>query len=378
MNIWQTPHGMDFVREAVAILENGNCLAIVPDTYRRDFISAVASESEKQGCPCERIEAREDAFASLNPHFIQEGGAIEELPALALARGHYAVMEYDANSHGWVGDLLRCSGASEKRLWNILCIASPGTEPVSGFTRIAWWGRLRPSDTLYAIEKSAEIRNLGLAASCWHSAMCQALCELDIALIPRLVEEAPVTPGEIFEFLAGLSLASPEIGDIVRRFNRAQPFLSPEREPAEEVVIQLWKRGALDIAWDGRIVLHPAAMLAAGMVKELKVQLTAAQARIYLPLTGAVQTLISQKMESGIGIGWDAPKSSEEDENHLREIGPLWSWLRRHYPFEAREEIRIAEIWTDIRHCVAHSDFMPVMLAMKGVARYQMLKQAIN
>lgn len=373
MNIWQTPNGNKFVSDIMDHSEMEDCLAFIPDNIRSSFIITLTSMCKNKNyyCPC--VKYQDDIQTSLSDLFSNEINSDNDFYKIEPKFGGCLIFEIDDNTPEWVKSFLI---NKKKAKWNVLCVASPGSIELKKWKTINFWGRIYPSDTMYAIERIIDEYHLGASARCWHSAICQALCELDVSLAYEMVRKSPTTPDEVAEILFDNPLS--QFGEqTVRFYRRESGTLIRETPPQKGTnAFILWKAGALDISFDGRELAHPAALLAANMTHEIKVMMTEGQLKVFMPMTAKIHAFICGIMDRKYGIEWKELKSEEDNDKHLRELGPLFAWIRHYYTSE-RKLMSLALIWLSLRNCLAHNDYLHIVLAFKAMLEYQKIKNTL-
>lgn len=349
ISIWDSPCGQTFMSEILKMAETEDALALIPDPIRESFFESLCRFAMERGVSA--------GCAGISSGDINELFSADDDIALSLPlSGHILIMKSDDPSQ-WENGILK-----RKRVWNAICVSSPGVK-MPGFRQMPFWGRIRPSDCAWAIEKTIEEAGIGMAAARWHEAMCCSFCEFDLALAENIMLEAPSTCEEICDFLLDHPMSA--LGSLADAASRSRLFSDkcPEFGPAFE----MWKAGALDLAFDGRTMIHPAAMMGAGMTRQIKAILFAGQARVYLPLASEAHIMICRRMEDIYGTGWSSQKKRKENnDRHLREIGPLYAWLKHYFPL-ANREINLACAWMNVRNIISHNEFMPPGLALKAM-----------
>lgn len=354
MTVFETPSGTKFVDEALDMSLSGDCAAIVPKSLQEDFAArAKARLAERY---TEFTETRNGDLAN----------AFDGSPDGGLPKKGWLVFSALASKK-----LLELAG--KERPWRILLVAAPG-ENVSPLPAIRWWGRLRASDFLFAVEEILGKKGMGYPAWLWHEAICHAICFPDISLVMREIAEGPASPEDFARFLMSHRLYSQETGEMVNALFR-EPEPSRKEPPGSGAAFELWKLAALDVLADGRTSVHAAALLASGRAREVKQRISASQAATYFPLVSEVHAMITRRLENALGDSWAEMEGDPDNMAHVQEIGPLLAYLMRRLP-EAMEEIALAKVWTDIRHCLAHSGIVPARLALKGAVEYRRFRSA--
>lgn len=344
MTVWETPHGRDFVKKAI---QNG-AACVIPEYLRDSFAKAVENSGEMMTVS----ESRDLAGA-----FAGDPGDI----ALGFPRRGEIVFLKEGRMGRRVFDACLNSG----RRWRLVWLANPGSVVPESVKTLVWWGVSGESDCLYAIEEEISKRQIDPAAIPWHTGVCGALCRMEPELVGRVIDNAPASPEAAAAFLFSHPLFTKENGALARKFLESGAragSLPPEENPG----LALWQRGCLDRDTFG-FILHPAALLAAGMTREVKAVIAAGIERAFLPLVGKAHAAVCRRMERDYGPNWHERRIAGkfEDNAHRREISPLNQFLRLQYKDEAALAA-FAGLWSDIRHCVAHGDFLPWELALKG------------
>lgn len=389
---WTSPRVADFMGEICMALRSGaeHCALVLPRWRQESFIAAFRryAESSLNFIYIVRLQPGSNLLDSLRPVFCDDENGVDDILSLAHCHTRQAAIpiilmpDGDENLKRAIRDFARamranakaCMNMREALNWKMLFVVEPledfPQEDV-GLKYFHWWGRLQASDLEYAIEQELMDKNLGQEAWLWYYSLCRGLCEGALELASMIWECSPTSMAEIKKMLAAHPLHNENAGRLALQYWR-EPGPLPNRHGLPIALArQAWNAGILEIGCRGKPLLHPAALLAAGLDDALENQVLAGQIQVYFPLVQEVIHLLHRRLDAIYGQSW------QEKTGNIDEIGPL---QRLFYDLGSRSrgfarEAELAFLWWKIRNALAHHVMLDARLAIKAVSLYERMRE---
>lgn len=388
--IWIGPRVRAFMDEICKELFTGHehCALVLPERYHDSFLIAFRKYVQNTTSSLHILNLMPGCalLPSLVPAFCDDEIAVNQPWQLLEAhtrQNAVPVLAIPATYHdNELGDFV-CSlrdGANaalsrgEALNWRMLFVITPNynfPNEAPGLRYFHWWGKLHPSDLEFAIEGESLRRGLGIAAHSWFYSLCRGLCEIALELVSPIFEQAPTTFSEVLDILTEHPLSTGSSAAIVlNHMNQPAVAVSRNKLPPAELT-RAWQAGLLDMGCHGRLQIHPAALLAAGMTDAIGALIHSGQLQVYFPYVQEVLHLLHHRLDNTLGSGW-----KQKVEGNPDEIGALQFFVynERKKNCHIYEEADLAFIWWNIRNRLAHHTMLDAREVMKGLALYETMR----
>lgn len=399
MNIWYCPQGKAFMRALCRTLEKEVEHAVVslPERYIPSFLTEFSSYGRKSLGPflTVQIEAGRPLAESLMPAFQTEGGdevlPLEDFPELQVKKGSTVVLRFPSQLAAIREECFSfleimaayakaCKDRGESPRWNLIAVM-PAQWPLPreeiGVKTFVWWGKLRPSDLEYAVEQTLEGLALNEAVYYWYYALCKGLAVVDPELVEAIVANPPTSAEQLADVVHNHELLREDVGELAQQYYDMGQSEANRQTLPRGIEAKLWHLGALDIDCYGKPALHPAALVASGLLTPLENLLVQGQMQVYLPLVQEVHSFICRMMEKRFGADWGKQDLQNYDSVES-EIGGLPFYMKEYYERKIPQELLdLAFLWRAVRNTIAHGSIIPCNLALIAVTRYKEFRTSI-
>ncbi len=377
MNLWHCPSGKSFMRTVCQVLRTEEKFAcvVMPWYHIPDFVQEFIRYSQNYlgYAATSRVEPGIDLTQALERCFSIESTGLDDIlsrPALAM----YLVLQVSPHlSHAeaaavpkaleQVAHLAKIHKDDGRPLvWRLLVVlpaSYPWPRADVCLEVFYWWGRVCQSDIEYALEQScAELAPGGFYEweFFWLYALCQGLTVIDPLISVSLFTDMPTSAAEVYEMLQRHPVV-----DLDEETRKAvidmdgQSIHANRALPPDGTLRLLWSRGAVDLAANGLVSIHPAALIAAKRFNSLERLVILGQIKVYLPLVQEVHAFLCSQLRKTCGCDWNK-KSPDRYAGLNEEIGSLPRYMQDqlHGRYRPPELLDLAIQWRSIRNCVAH------------------------
>lgn len=403
MNLWQCPHPTLFLKEICLSLEKGDahCIVSLPErlipafqeefrAYWKEFwgdLPLLALEEET-----ELTDAMFPFFATETPPInlidLTEGfvRGSKTLAVVLPATPHSNEKEFFLFLNHLAAHAKNRRDNGLTMNWNMLVIAPadrPMPNPDIGLRCFYWWGHLHNSDVEYAIESAfSDIFRNGIRqeqlAYWWLYPLCKGLSSGDPELVEHIIRDFPKDIETLIATLKKHELNTEENGQLVRNFLEAPQYTPKSNDYPRGILAKLWHKGIIDLDCSGRLVIHPAALLAAGQVENLEELVIRGQMFFFLPLVQDVHNILSRQVEKHLGNVLEEffPDDGAFDSARY-EIGPFYAFLSYLYKEKGKSVpyhiLDTAKKWRELRNDIAHIKMLSYQTIECALAAYEKL-----
>lgn len=399
INIWECPHGRQFMDELGDVLRAGDRHVIthLPMFRVAGFADAFSAWCRKYLGSLAVIQAApdDDPYLLLREQFRAGANAsITELISLAGRREYLLLLapgDLGENQNARWMEFFRDLGLASKQAcldaglplpWRIHAIVPTNVfspKPDVALEIFMPSGLFRASDLEYTVERNLLDNEYGVTFSessrLWLYALCIGLGASDPEMCNAIFQALPMNAADVDKLLSEYRLT--HVTDrMIKAIIRLDDFKNKNEIHRDDYTL-LQDFGLLDYDIEDKARLHPAALWAAKRMDSVWRLITRGQIRVYLPLVYEAQNFIVARLRALCGNDWHKRDAANSFQTVATDIGPLYSYIRRYLMNSCpRELMELACIWREVRHTLAHGNMLDFATARQAVSLYGQLRDA--